>query len=237
MNAPLELYFHPLSSFCHKVLVALYETGVEVEPVLVNLGDARDRARFLELWPIGKFPVLRDRMRDSTVPESSTIIEYLALHCGAQALIPTDPQAALEARAMDRFFDLHIHVPMQKVTTDSLRPAAQSDAFGVDQAKALMETAYDILEARLERRLWAAGDEFTLADCAAAPALFYGNLAVPLKESQQRCRAYLRRLMARPSYARALAEAGPYFKFYPLKHRLAATYPEVAASLTAALDG
>jgi glutathione S-transferase len=212
----LTLHFHPLSSFCHKVLIALYENGTPFTPQLVNLQDEGERAAFRKLWPIGKFPVLQDSARDRVVPESSIIIEYLDQHYpGKTKFIPADPDAARQMRLRDRYFDLHIHLPMQKIVGDRLRPADKKDAYGVDEARDLMGRALVALEGQMASRTWAMGDDFTMADCAAAPALFYANWVQPLAEKYRNVAAYLGRLTQRPSYARALKEAEPYFKYFP----------------------
>ncbi len=210
----LTLYFHPLSCYCQKVLVALYENGTPFTPKLVNLGDSGERAEFLALWPIGKFPLLEDGAR--LVPESSVIIEYLALHhAGPEALLPENPVAALDIRRLDRFFDLYVTSPMQKIVLDRIRPAENKDPLGVDEAKEMLKRAYGVLEAELEGRTWAAGESFTLADCSAAPALFYAERCVSFQEGYPRLAAYFERLRTRPSFARVLAEAEPYFQFFP----------------------
>ena len=212
----LKLYMHPLASFCQKALIALYENDTPFEPHFVDLGDEASSAAFKALWPIGKMPVLRDETRDRTVAESSIIIEYLDQHYpGANRLIPSDPDAALQARFGDRFYDLYVHEPMQKIVTDRLRPGGKNDPHGVEQARALMQTAYGMIEQEMETRTWAAGDAFTLADCAAAPALFYANKVAPFGETHPRVAAYFDRLMQRPSYARTVREAEPYLKFFP----------------------
>ena len=212
----LTLYYHPLSSFCQKVVVALHEKGIPFEGEIVDLSNEESRAAFLKVWPIGKFPVIRDRERKRTVPESSIIIEYLDLHFpGTRPLLPADPALALEARLRDRFYDLAVEVPMQKIITDRLRPAGKSDPFGVEQAHAALETAYDLVEAQMAGRTWAVGEEFGIADCAAAPALFYANHAHPIGAARKNVTAYLERLLARPSYARALEAAKPYFANLP----------------------
>jgi len=211
----LLLYMHPLSSFCHKVLIALYENDTPFEPRLVRLDDEASREDFRKVWPILRFPVLRDEARDRTVPESSIIIEYLAQHYpGRTALLPADPQAALEVRERDRFFDLYLHVPTQKVITDRLRPADGHDTIGVAQARTQLRTAYALLEQAMGGRTWATGDTFSMADCAAAPPLFYADWAEPLDDFPQLA-AYRQRLMARPSFARALREAEPYLQYVP----------------------
>jgi glutathione S-transferase len=220
-----KLYYHPLSSYCHKVLIALYEARIAFEPVFVDLGDPAQRAAFLAVWPIGKFPVLQDAERGVTVPESTSIIEHLALHAGADALLPGDPEVAFEVRAQDRFFDLYIHDPMQRIIADLLRPEGKRDALNVDRARALTETAYDLAEARMAGRAFAVAGTFSMADCAAAPALFYANLAHPIGAGRPHLTAYLGRLMARPSFARVLLEAGPYFRTYPLRDRVPGAYP------------
>jgi glutathione S-transferase len=212
----LTLYYHPLSSYCWKVLTALYENGTAFTPRLVNLGDAADRAAFLALWPIGKFPVLRDDARGCTVPESTIIIEYLAQHYpGPTRLVPGDPEQARETRARDRFFDLHVHDPMQRIVGDRLRPADRKDPLGVERARAALATALGMVEQDMATRTWATGDAFTMADCSAAPALYYANLVAPFTATHPRTAAYCERLLARPSFARAVKEAEPYRAMFP----------------------
>jgi len=215
VSAALSLYYHPLASYCWKVLIALYENETPFVPRLVDLGDEAQRDALRKLWPVGKFPVLHDEAVGRVVPESSIIIEYLdAHHPGRTSLIPADRDAALEVRLQDRFFDQQIHEAMQKHVVDKLRPEGQRDPYGVEQAHRQLERAYAMLEATLERRAWAAGDAFSMADCAAAPALYYANLVHPLG-GHGRVAAYLKRLAARPSFARVLVEAEPYFKSFP----------------------
>jgi glutathione S-transferase len=210
----LKLYFHPLSSFCHKALIALYETGAPFEPVVVDLmGDA---SAFKAIWPIGKIPVLRDETRDRTIPETSIIIEYLAHYYPGQAqLFPADRDLCRQMRLRDRFYDLYVQVPMQKIVTDRLRPKGQNDAYGVEEARTLLRTSLDMAEKDMASNRWAMGDQFTMADCAAAPALFYADMVVPFRATHKNVAAYLDRLMARPSYARTLKEAQPYFAMIP----------------------
>ncbi len=209
----LTLHMHPLSSYCHKVLIALYELDAPFEPAFLDLGDEAARNRFFALWPIGKMPLLEDTEQGVVLPESSIIIDYLNHRFGG-ALIPDDPAEALEVRAQDRFFDQYVHTPMGQITWDLLRPEGARDPFGVNQAKEQLARAYDMIEARMAHRTWAAGDQFSVADCAAAPALFYADGRVPIGE-RPNVRAYLDRLKARPSYARALKEAEPYFHLVP----------------------
>jgi len=212
----LKLYFHPLSSFCQKVLVALYENGTRFEPHIVDLGNAVAAAEFKKIWRIGKFPVLRDDAKDRTVPESSIIIEYLDRHYpGGTPLLPADPDLARQTRMRDRFFDLYMNVPMQKIVTDRLRPAGQNDAYGVEQAKTQLQTALGMVEDDMATKTWAMGDAFGMADCAAAPAMYYANLVMPFGDTHTRAAAYLDRLMQRPSFARAVKEAEPYRKLFP----------------------
>jgi glutathione S-transferase len=212
----LKLYFHPLSSFCQKALVALYENDTPFEPVIVDLGDPAQRDALLKLWPIGKFPVLRDEARDQTIPESNVIIEYLAQYYpGKIQLVPADADLAWQTRLRDRFFDLYVNEPMQKIVGDRRRPADAKDPHGVEQARARLAEAYAMIEAQMAGKTWAMGDAFTMADCAAAPALFYANLVLPFGEAHKNVAAYFERLTARPSFARAVKEAQPYFHFFP----------------------
>ena len=213
----LTLHYHPLSSFCWKALVALYECDAPFEAKLVDLSDAAQRVALQALWPIGKFPVLQDHARNTVVPESTTIIEYLAQYYpGPAPLVPADADLARRTRLADRFYDHYVHMQMQKVVGDRLRPQGQEDHAGVAAAKAQMQTAYDMIEADLGQKVWAMGAAFTMADCAACPALYYGNVASPIGPARANTQAYLKRLMARPSFARVLTEAGPYFQYFPL---------------------
>jgi len=214
----LTLYFHPLSSFCQKALIALYENGTAFTPQKVDLMDEKESAAFKRMWPVGKFPVLRDENSGKTIPESTTIIEYLAQHYpGSIQLVPKDAGEAFTVRAQDRFYDLNVHLLMQKVITDRLRPARQNDTFGVEHARGLLRTALGIIDKDMARKTWAAGEAFTMADCSAAPTLFYYNRAVePLAGSFDNAAAYLDRLVKRPSYARALKEAEPFLKYVPM---------------------
>ncbi|MEA2967288.1 MAG: glutathione S-transferase [Alphaproteobacteria bacterium] len=212
----LKLYFHPLSSFCQKALVALYENDTPFEPEIVDLFDAKSSAALKAIWPIGRFPVLRDEVNDRTVPESSIIIEYLDQHYpGRTRLVPADAERARQMRLQDRFYDLYVNVPMQKVVTDKLRPAGQNDPHGVEAARALLHTACDMIEREMAAKTWAMGDAFSMADCAAAPALFYANMVTPLGDTYPNAAAYLGRLMDRPSFARAIKEAQPYLAMVP----------------------
>ncbi len=212
----LKLYFHPLSSYCQKVLTALYENDTPFEAHLVDLGDTRSRADFLEVWPVGQFPVLRDDAKGRTIPESTIIIEYLAQHYpGRTQLIPRDPDLAWETRARDRFFDLHVHAHMQKIVGDRLRPPAQKDPLGVEQARARLQTGLGVIDRDMAAKTWATGETFGMADCSAAPALYYANLVAPFADSHANVARYFDRLMVRPSFARAVREAEPYRKFFP----------------------
>jgi len=212
----LTLHFHPLSSFCHKVLIALYENGTPFTPNIVNLMDEKERTAFRKLWPIGKFPVLRDEARGETIPESSVIIEYLDRHYPGQThFIPQDGEQARETRLRDRFFDLYLHLPMQKIVGDRLRPADKKDPHGVEEARTMADTALGMIEPEMAPRHWAIGDAFTIADCAAAPPLFYLDKIASLGSRYPNVAAYLDRLKQRPSYARVLREAEPYMQFFP----------------------
>jgi len=213
----LTLYFHPLSSFCHKALIALYENGTPFKPQLVNFMDPDENAAFKALWPIRKFPLLRDDATGQTIPESSIVIEHLDNNYpGKTPLIPKDPAQALETRLRDRLCDLYLHLPMQKVVGDKLRPDGVRDPHGVEEAKSQIETSLGILDEFMAKRTWIAGEAFTMADCAAAPPLFYIDMVVaPISDRHKNVAAYLQRLKERPSYARVLEEAQPYMHMVP----------------------
>jgi glutathione S-transferase len=212
----LTLYFHPLSSFCMKALIGLYELDVPFTKRVVDLADEADRAAFLKVWPIGKFPVLRDEARHVTVPETSIILEYIdEQHAQKGRLVPSDPDLARECRLRDRFYDLYVNVPMGKIVTDKLRPADRRDPYGVHQARAQLETACGVADDWMRTSKWSVGDAFTMADCSAAPALFYANQVAPFGEGRRHLTEYLARLSARPSFARVLEEAKPYWAMFP----------------------
>ena len=208
------LYYHPLSSYCWKVLIALYENDTPFERAMME--DPGVAEAWLALWPLGKFPVLRDEAGDQTIAEASIIIEYLGQQCpGPFRPIPADPAQALEVRLMDRLFDNYVMTPMQKIVADRLRPDDARDAYGVGEARILLGKAYAMLEERIGARQWAAGDDFTLADCAAAPAIFYADKVEPMRGGFPALAAYLDRLEARPSFARVLEEKEPWWHMFP----------------------
>jgi glutathione S-transferase len=212
----LTLYYHPLSSYCQKALIGLYENDTPFVPQLVDLMNETTREEYKKIWPLGKFPVLRDAAQDRLVPEASIIIEYLAQHYpGRSALIPADPDLARQMRMRDRFFDLYVNDQVGKIVTDRLRPTGQSDPYGVEQAKAMLHTALGMIEKDVAGKTWVMGDSFTMADCAAAPALFYANLLMPFGDRYKNAAAYLGRLLERPSFARAVREAQPYLQNMP----------------------
>ena len=209
------LYAHPFASYCWKVLVALYENDTAFTYRLLGPEDPQAASELEVLWPLKKFPVLVDDGRP--VIESSVIIEYLALrYPGKVRLIPEDPEAALEVRFLDRYFDNYVMTPMSKIVTNQLRREDQRDPYGVDEARAALDTAYGWLDGVMRRRTWAAGENFTLADCAAAPALFYADWAYPIAQRFFHVRAYRLRLLARPSVIRVVDEARPFRQFFPL---------------------
>ena len=212
----LTLHAHPLSSFCWKVLIGLYENGIPFENVTVDLGDPAVREAFRRLSPMGKMPALRDDARDETVNETSVILDYLDAHYpGPVRFVPAHADLAWRTRFWDRFFDHYIHHPMQRIVADRLRPAECKDGFGVDEAYAQLASACDHLESVLaDGRAWMCGD-FGLADCAAMPALFYADKVQSLAERWPNGLDYLERLKARPSVQRVLIEAEPFFKFFP----------------------
>src|SRR5262249_921951 len=195
----LTLYFHPLASYCHKVLLALYENDTPFEGRFVDLGNEASRAEFLAVAPLGKMPVLRDDRRGSIVAETSITIEFLDRpYPGATPLIPDDADLALQARLWDRFCDLYVSTPMQKIVGDRIRPDGHRDPFGVDEAKAALQTAYGMIDELTAKRSWAIGDAFSIADCSAAPALFYAEAMLPFSRTHKHATAYFDRLAQRP---------------------------------------
>lgn len=216
----ITLHYHPLASYCWKVLVGLHETETPFVAHVVDLADAAERDALLRISPFGKFPVIEDPERGALVFESTTILEHLALHHpSARALVPASPEAALEARAIDRLFDLHVHEPMQRIVDDRLRGDGERDPLALPRAESTLRAAYDHLERRMAGRTFAAGASFTLADCAAAPALHYANEVFPLGDEHRVLRSYLARLSARPAFARVLADAAPYASSFPRERR------------------
>jgi glutathione S-transferase len=210
----LVLHQHPFASYCQKVLIALYELELPFTPHQVDGQEGRDE--LARLWPMARIPVLRDEDADLTLPESTTIVEHLDALAGGARLIPADPAGALQARLWDRFFDGHVATPMQKIVGDRLRPEGREDPEGVAQARAELDLAYSVLEDRLAALPWAAGEAFTLADCAAAPALFYTRAVHRWDEaSQPGVTRYYRDLMARPSVRRVIDEARPLRPLFP----------------------
>ncbi|QCI63093.1 glutathione S-transferase family protein [Phreatobacter stygius] len=221
----LTLHSHPLSAYCWKVLIALDENGAAFETRLVDLGDPEARAAFQALWPTAKIPLLEDAGR--IVPETSIMIEHLdRRHPGKLRLLPEEPEAQLEVRLWDRLFDCHVMTPMQHFIAQQLRPEAERDARAEAEALAALTMAYAMIDDRLGGRTWAAGDSFTLADCAAAPALFYAAIVLPFPPGLATLAGYFERLMARPSVRRAIAGARPYFAYFPLRHAMPARFLE-----------
>ncbi|WP_424811961.1 glutathione S-transferase family protein [Roseococcus sp. YIM B11640] len=209
----LALYSHPFSAYCQKVLVALYENGTAFE--YRTLEEKAFQEELHAIWPFKLFPVLTDGPRP--VRESSIIIEYLQQqHPGPVRLIPQDPEAALEVRFMDRVFDNYVQTPMSSIVFNSLRPEDKRDPFGVERCRAQLDTAYSWLNEVMAARRWAAGAEFSMADCAAAPSLFYADWVHPFGDRFPHLRTYRERLLARPSFARAVDEARPFRHYFPL---------------------
>ena len=216
----LTLHAHPLSSYCWKGLIALYEYDLPFTFHMVNFGDEASAAEFAALWPLAKMPALVDDDGPGgarrVLVESSIVIEYLTLHhAGAKRLIPADADAALEVRFMDRVFDNYVMTPMTQVVFNRMRPTDARDPFGVEQARALLDKTYAWLDAKLTGGDWAAGGDFSMADCAAAPSLHYAEKVQSMAGRFPNVAAYLARLEARPSVARVLEEATPYAHFFP----------------------
>jgi glutathione S-transferase len=210
----LKLYAHPLSSYCQKSLIAFHENDVPFALAMLQNGSAAS-AECSKLWPLNRFPVLEDDGR--VVPEATIIIEYLGVHYpGPVKLVPEDPAAALDVRLLDRFFDNYVMTPQGAIVFDSIRPADKRDPYGVEQSRTLLDKAYLWLEERMAGRAWASGDSFSLADCAAAPALLYADWTYPIPPRLTNVHAYRTRLLQRPSYAQVLDEARPYRHLFPL---------------------
>ena len=209
----LQLFSHPFSSYCQKVLVALWENDVPF--TYRNLEDSEAAAERASLWPLGRFPVLLDD--GETIAESSIIIEHLDIHhTGPVRLIPEDKRAALEVRFMDRFFDNYVMDAMSKPVFEAIKGEAGRKDLAMAEAQQALDTAYAWLENRLKDRVWAAGDDFTMADCAAAPSLFYADWVHEISPRFGRLRDYRTQLLARPSFARAVEEGRPYRSYFPL---------------------
>jgi len=210
----LQLFGHPFSSYVQKVLIALYANDTSFELRMLSQDHPENLAEHAKLWPLKRMPLLVDAGRP--VMEATIIVEHLAVsHPGPVRLVPTDPGAALDVRMVDRFFDNYVQTPMQKVVFDRIRSEGERDPRGVADARQMLDTAYRWLDERMAKREWAAG-AFSLADCAAAPALFYADWVQPIGESCPNVRAYRRRLLAHPPFARAVDEARPYRALFPL---------------------
>ncbi len=211
---PLTLHYHPLSTYCMKVLAGLYELDLPFAKNVVDLSNPAQRDALRKLWPLVKFPVLEDG--SLALPETTVILEHLDARYAPGRLLPASPDQARECRLRDRFFDLYVNTPMGKIVTDRIRPAGQGDPYGVEEARAQLATAYAIAEEWLrDGRPWAVGESFTLADCAAAPALFFAQKVSPIPDAHRRLGAYFSRLLERPSFARVLEEAAPYLAMFP----------------------
>ncbi|WP_119257109.1 glutathione S-transferase family protein [Shinella zoogloeoides] len=209
------LYAHPFSSYCQKALTALYENGTDFEYRMLDHAQPETLADFEARWPIKRFPILVDG--DRTIVEATIVIEYLGLrYPGPVKLIPDDPDAAIEVRMLDRFFDNYISTPQQKIVFDAIRSEPDRDPYGVEEARRMLERAYAWLDRHMEGRKWAAGEAFTLADCGAGPFLFYADWTHAIDPGFRNVHAYRRRLLERPAFARAVDEGRPYRKFFPL---------------------
>ncbi|TCV71388.1 glutathione S-transferase family protein [Neorhizobium sp. S3-V5DH] len=209
------LYFHPFSSYCQKVLTAVYENGTAFDARMLGPEDPSAYQELTAMWPVKRFPVLVDDGKP--VLEATIIIEYLGVHYpGPVKLIPDDFDQALEVRMLDRFFDNYISTPQQRIVFNAIRPEDKRDAYGVQEARDMLDAAYGWLDQRMAGREWAACDRFSLADCAAAPFLFYADWTHEIADRFANVRAYRSRLLARPSFARAVDEARPYRQLFPL---------------------
>lgn len=209
----VELFAHPFSSYCQKALIAFYENDIPFRYRMLE--DPGVGETLASLWPIKKFPILRDKGR--VVLEASIVIEYLQIHYpGPVKLIPDDPDLALQVRMLDRFFDNYVMTPQGKFVADALRPTESRDPHGVEEARKMLDTSYAWLDQHMQGRTWAAGETFSLADCAAAPSLFYADWTHPISETYGNLQAYRARLLQRPSFARAVDEARRFRHYFPL---------------------
>ena len=222
----LTLYYHPLASFCQKVLIALYENGTEFEKRIIDLGNEGDRAELQALWPFRKFPVIRDHARQRDVPETTVIIEYLdRFFAGERPLIPGDWDEALEVRLWDRLFDNYVQGPMTQIVYDRIS-SAEGD---LTNQQATLATAYSMIDRHMASRTWVSGQHFTMADCAVAPALFYASTLQPFPDDFSHLRAYFDRLVERPSFERVIEEAKPYFSLYPFADAIPKQFRQAAS--------
>jgi glutathione S-transferase len=210
----MELYAHPFSSYCWKVQIALWENGIPFTYRNIDPAYPENGAALARHWPLGKFPVLVDD--GQVVAESSIIIEHLQLrHPGPVRLIPADPEVALAVRLLDRLFDNHVMTPMQRIVAERMRPAEASGGSERGQCEAALDKVYAWLDRHMAGRQWAAGDHFSMADCAAGPSLFYADWVHPIPDDLSNLRSYRARLLARPAIARAVEEARPYRSYFP----------------------
>ena len=208
----MKLYAHPFSSYSQKALIALYANATPFE--YRNVEEPSANTELASLWALKRFPILVDE--DRTILEATTVIEYLQVrHPGPVRFIP-DGHRSIEVRMLDRIFDNYVMTPVQKIVGDALRPAADRDAYGVTEARGVLDRIYVWLDERLAGRAWGAGEAFTLVDCAAAPSLFYADWAHEIPSTHRNLRAYRARLLAHPPVARAVDEARPYRSYFPL---------------------
>ena len=230
--ARFVFHYHPLSSYCQKVGIALSELGLEHDREIVNLGDPAARADFKSLWPTAKIPLLEDRERGLVIPETSIQIEYLCQHSSeGRRLLPPESgtvgdslDARLQVRLWDRLMDCYLMTPMQAITGDRLRPEDQRDPLGVSRAREQIAATYQMMESRLAQSSWLGGANFSIADCSAAPALWYANTLVRVESDTPHLLAYFRKLVERPSMKAALDEARPWFKYYPYAEAIPAEF-------------
>ena len=210
-----QLFAHPFSSYCQKALIAFYENDIPFDFRMLSPDEPTNGEEFAQLWPIKRFPILVDGER--TILEATSIIEHLQVrHAGPVRLIPDDPDLAVEVRMLDRVFDNYVMTPQGRCVFDAIRPEADRDPYGVRDARAMLDTIYPWLDARMAGREWAVGEAFSLADCAAAPSLFYADWTHAIPAELKHLHAYRARLLARPSFARAVDGGRPYRHFFPL---------------------
>lgn len=210
----IELFGHPFSSYTWKALIALYETGAPFAYRVIDADHPENATRLNAISPLGKFPAIADG--DVALFEASIIIEYVQQrYPGAARLMPSDPAAALDVRMLDRFFDNYVMTPMQRIVGDFIRAPQDRDPKTVAEAQTMLRRSYAWLDQRLTNGRFICGEDFTLADCAAAPSLFYADWVCDIPPDQGKLKAYRARLLERPSVRRCVEDARPYRSYFP----------------------
>lgn len=210
------LYGHPFSSYTWKILIPLYEKGLDFEFRILDDAHPAHWEQLRAHWPRGQLPVLEDDGRG--IAESSIIIEHLDIAYPATSrMIPQDREAALKVRLLDRVFDCHLEASFQMAVTEYIPFLTETpDLVRVERARTTLSTIYPWLESVLPDDGWACGGAFSMADCSGAPALFYADWTQPIPDECRKLKAYRARLLARPSVSRCVEDARPYRSYFPL---------------------